>query len=167
MCPLCSMSTIDRFDCNFKLKAHFENLQKKVRFTKDIFKNPTSKTWIPNNKHHSKEIFIEATRNEINNETEKTKRPNYFNLSAKEQKALQELQVRHDIVITHADKDGAVVKLDVENYIKETERQLYNTENYKRLNDNPTAINNKIVNKIIKRFQKENLISKNSRRTGS
>ena len=37
------------------------------------------------------ETFIEATRNEVNNEIEKTKRPNCLNVSVKEQKALQEL----------------------------------------------------------------------------
>ena len=46
------------------------------------------------------------------------KRPNYSNLSVKEQKALQELQSTDDIVITEADKGGAVVILDVEDYIK-------------------------------------------------
>ena len=54
-----------------------------------------------------------------------------------------------------------MVILDVENYIKEAERQLQNTENYKRLNHNQTTTNNKTVNKITKRFHKENLISKN------
>ena len=42
----------------------------------------------------------------------KTKRPNYSNLSVKEQKALQELQSRDDIVITETDRSGAVVILD-------------------------------------------------------
>ena len=54
-----------------------------------------------------------------------------------------------------------MVILDVEDYIKETERQLHNTENYKRLNHNPTTTSNDTVNKIIKKFHKENLISKN------
>ena len=48
----------------------------------------------------------------------------------------------------------------MEDYIKEEERQLLNTENYKRLNYNPTTTNNKTVNKMIKSFHKENLISK-------
>ena len=51
--------------------------------------------------------------------------------------------------------------LDVEDYIKEAERQLHNTENYKRLNHNPTTTNNDTVNKIMKRFYKKKLISKN------
>ena len=68
---------------------------------------------------------------------------------------------RDDTVITDADKGGAVVILDVEEYIKEAETQLHNTENYKRLNHNPTTTNNEAVSKIIKRFHNENLISKN------
>ena len=87
--------------------------ENKARFAEEnIFRKPTNKTWVPNNKHHSIETFIEAARNEINNEIENTKRPNYSNLSVKEQKALQELQSRDDIVITETDKNGAVVILD-------------------------------------------------------
>ena len=54
-----------------------------------------------------------------------------------------------------------VVILDVEIYIEAAKRQLHNTENYKGLNQNPTTTINATVNKIIKRFHKENLISKN------
>ena len=43
---------------------------------------------------------------------------NKQNLSVEEEKALGELQSRDDIVITEADKGGAVVVLDVEDYIK-------------------------------------------------
>ena len=40
-------------------------------------------------------------------------------------------------------------------------QELHTGENYKRLNDNPTTTNNETVNKIIKWFHKEKLISKN------
>ena len=89
------------------------------------------------------------------------KRPNYSNLSVKEQKALWKLQSWDEIVITEADKGDAVIIRDTEDYIKEAERQLHNTENYKRLNHNPTTNKNDTVNAIIKRFHKENLLSKN------
>ena len=62
------------------------------------------------------------------------KRTNYSKLSVKEQKALQELKHRDDIVITDADKGGAVVILDVEDYIKEAERQLDNSGNKGNIN---------------------------------
>ena len=54
-----------------------------------------------------------------------------------------------------------IVILDVEEFIKEVERQLHNTENYKRLNHNPTTTNNDTLYKIIKTFHKKNLINKN------
>ena len=117
---------MEDFYRRIKLKAHFKNPENKARFTDKT--NKTNKTWVSNNNHHSVETFIEATRNEIINEIEKAKRPDYSNLSVKEQKALQE---------------------------------LHTTENYKRLNHNPTTSNNETLNKIIKRFHKENLISKN------
>ena len=49
------------------------------------------------------------------------KQTNYSNSSVKGQKALQALKRRDDIVITDADKGGAVVILDIEDYIKEVE----------------------------------------------
>ena len=100
---------MEDFYRRIKLKAHFKNPENKARFTEEgVFRKPTNKTWVPNNNHHSIDTFMEAAHNEINNEIEKTKRPNYSNLSVKEQKALQELQYRDDILITEADKGGAV-----------------------------------------------------------
>ena len=65
---------LEDFYRRIKLKAHFKNPPKKAPFTdEDIFRKPTNKTCVPNNNHHCIEIFIEATRNEINNEIEKTK----------------------------------------------------------------------------------------------
>ena len=74
---------------------------------------------------------------------------------------MQELQSRKGIVITDADKGGDVVILDVEDYVKEAERQLNNKENYRKINYDPTTVNNETIHKVISRFQKENLLSKN------
>ena len=65
---------------------------------------------------------------------------------------------RDDIIITGADKGGALVTQDVKQYITEAERQLNNAKNYRPLPNHPTKINNDTVNKTIKRFQKEHLI---------
>ena len=61
------------------------------------------------------------------------------------------------MVITNADKGGAVVILDVKNYEKQCERQLNNTENYKHLQKDPTATNNELVRKV----ENEKLAQKN------
>ena len=74
---------------------------------------------------------------------------------------MQELQSRNDIVITDADKGGAVVILDVEDYVKEAERQLNNKENYRKIIYDPATANNETIHKVISRFRKENLLSKN------
>ena len=74
---------------------------------------------------------------------------------------MQQLQSRHDIVITDANEGGAVVVQDVEYYVKEAERQLNNKENYRKINYDPTTTNNDTIHKVISVFQKENLLSKN------
>lgn len=51
-------------------------------------------------------------------------------------------------VIMHAGKGGTVAILDVEDYVKEAERQL------KLINYDPTTANNEVINKVISRFQK-------------
>ena len=58
-----------------------------------------------------------------------------------------------------AGKGGAVVIMDVKDHIKETERQLNNTENFKKLQEDPTATNMKLVNDAIERFKKQKLIN--------
>ena len=74
---------------------------------------------------------------------------------------MQDLHSRKYIVINDADKGGAVVVLDVEDYVKVAERQLNNKENYRKINYHPTTANNETIHKVISRFQKENIQSKN------
>ena len=51
---------------------------------------------------------------------------------------MKDLREREDIIITKADKGGAVVFVDVKDYIKVAERQLNNTQNYRKLQEDPT-----------------------------
>ena len=73
-----------------------------------------------------------------------------YNLSKKERKAITTLSEDESIVIKPADKGGAIVILNTEDYIKECERQLTNTSHYKRLYHNPTKeFNQQILNTLI------------------
>ena len=54
------------------------------------------------------------------------------NLSKDEKVALKDLSKRDDIIITNADKGGAVVIMDVNDYIREAKRQLNNPRNYNK-----------------------------------
>ena len=60
---------------------------------------------------------------------------------------------RDDIIITTADKRGAIVIQGVKLYVKEAERQLNDTENYRPLPNDPSKINNDTGNKT-KDFKK-------------
>ena len=82
------------------------------------------------------------------------------NLYEEEQKAMEELTKRKDIIITNADKSGAVVIMDVEKYINEANRQLSDECKYKKLQEDPTLQHSNLVNNTIDRFKKENIISK-------
>ena len=69
-----------------------------------------------------------------------------FNTTRKERQALQQLKKNEDIVIKPADKGGAIVILNKEDYIKEGERQLRNKDHYRKI-ENPKE--------LIKDFTKE------------
>ena len=60
--------------------------------------------------------------------------------------------------MTKDDKCGAVVLINVDDYMKEAKRQLDNMEFYTKLKVIPTAIYNGIVNKTICDFTKDKLL---------
>ena len=68
---------------------------------------------------------------------------------------------RNDIIITKADKGGAVVIIDVEDYVKEAEHQLSNKDGYKKLQYDPTQTHSRLVNDTIARFKNDKLITEN------
>ena len=72
-------------------------------------------------------------QNELNKEKKKRMKYPKPNLSKGEQKTMEKLAKRKDIIITNADKGSAVVTIDVEKYINEANRQLSNKRNYKKL----------------------------------
>ena len=73
---------------------------------------------------------------------------------------MKHLAKRRDIIITTADKGGAVVIMDTKNYIKEVNRELSDKNNYIILQTEPTLQHNKMVNDTLDRFKNENLLSK-------
>ena len=108
---------------HIKFKAHFKDTTSHQHLTEGKkFKKPSSKSWILSKSHHTVKTFIEVTNKDIYAVIKKLKQPKYYYLSEKEQKALEELKVRDHIVITNADKGGAVVILDVKDYVEECQR---------------------------------------------
>ena len=70
-------------------------------------------------------------------------------LNKKEIKALNDLKDSEDIVITNADKGGAIVISDVKDYVEEANRQLSNRNHYQKLPNNPTTEHAALVENAI------------------
>ena len=60
---------------------------------------------------------------------------------------------KEKIIITNADKGGAVVIMEVEKFISEANRQLSDKRNYKKLQENSTLQHNNLVNETIDRWK--------------
>ena len=103
--------------------------------------------------------FIEATQRELEKEQTKMKEKPYNILTKSEKTSMKELSEQEDIIITKAEKGAAIVIVDVKDYIKEAERQLNNTENYRKRQEDLAATNMKLVNDTIERLKKQKLIN--------
>ena len=127
-----------------------------------LFKPKSNKKCRPDKNHHTVEMYIEATKNALEPEEQNSNRNKYYNnLTKAERKALKELAVSNDIIITKADKGGAVVIIDVEDYVKDAEHQLNNKDAYKKLQYDPTQTHTRLVNDTIARFKNDKLIAEN------
>ena len=139
-----------------KLPTHFkENNPKSNTDQENLpFQIKSKQKWTPKNTHHNVSTFTDLVQNELNREKKKKMKNPKPNLSKGEQKAMEELAKRKDIIITSADKGGAVVIMDVEKYINEANRQLSDKRNYKKLQEDPTLQHSNLVNDAIDRFKK-------------
>ena len=129
-----------QFGRRIKLRDHFG-----LTPPTDGPKLRSQSTWEPANNHHTVHTFIEDFSRRVNKELdhELTKqRANNTNtsnnLKKDELEALESIMAMDDLVITKADKGGAVVLQNVEKYIAEAERQLSDESFYKKVTSNPT-----------------------------
>ena len=71
---------------------------------------------------------------------------------------MEELAKRKDIVITNADKGGALVIMDAEKYTNEANRHIFDKSNWMSSQEDSTLQLSNLVNGAIDRFIKENLL---------
>ncbi len=140
-----------------KLKSYFGKDKTKTITEEEIFKPKSD--WTPTKIHHSVETFCEAVKNEMKNPIEENRY--YKNLTNQEIEEMDELKQRDDLIFTKADKGGALVIMDVNDYIKEADRQLDDTNFYRKLSSDPTKMYAERINSTIERFKEEGLITKN------
>ena len=88
-----------------------------------------------------------------------------FNLKKKERQAIKSLKKNNKIVIKPADKGGAIVIMNREDYKEEGMRQLKRTEHYKKLENQKSEIKNFIntVKEDLDKIVEKGLISKEMR----
>lgn len=109
----------------------------------------------PKETHHTVSTYLDLTENDINPRM-KQRTTNKSNWTYKEQTAMEKLAKRNNLIITNADKSGAVVIMDTGSYIKEANQQLSAKGSYKKLTQDPISQHNKMVNHTIERFKNEN-----------
>ena len=102
------------------------------------------------------ETFVTAINNDINDSEPKAIPRD--NLTKEERRALKDLQNREDIIITKADKGGAVVIWDTKDYIAEAERQLNDITTYEKLESDPTDRHIEIIKITLQNFKTQGII---------
>ena len=122
------------------------------------FKIKTKEKWTPKETHHTISTYIDLVENDINALMKEPTKKLKSNLTYKEHAAMEELAKRKDLIITNADKGGAVVIMDTDSYIKEANGQLSYKTSYKQLTQEPTLQHNRMVNQTIERFKTEKLL---------
>ena len=146
-----------------KLKAHFASTEYTNEEEGQFQQNKTypflreKSSWEPKSVHHNIKTYIDAVEKDLE-EHNTTKHLPKCNITKKEKKAIIELSNRNDLIITKADKGGATVILDVQDYIREAQRQLDDENFYKKLNTNLTEIYNMKINQIIDNFVRQKAI---------
>ena len=84
--------------------------------------------------------------NQMREEQKKSRRPR-FNTTKAEGKAMITLKSNKNIIIKPEDKGGAIVIQNLTDYIKEGERQLANTQHYKKL-ENPSILKKEFIREV-------------------
>ena len=112
---------------NIKLRVHFGstgNNSNEPRFK-------TNSNLLPDKLPSCVETFITAINHDI--KSSKSKNIPRDNITKSERQAILNLQKRNGIIVTKAGKGGAVVILDIKDYIDEADRQVNDTNNYEQL----------------------------------
>ena len=125
------------------LRAHFGPSNDRPN---DGLTSSGNSTWLPKDTHHTVKTYIQKVRNDFESYSS-TPNPTRPNLSPGEKEAMENLAGREDIIISKADKGGAVVIQDVEDYIQEANRQLNDSEFYRKVDRDLTKEHSEEVNK--------------------
>lgn len=148
------------FNRTIRLQHHFQVKERTATTPADPYKPPSG--WVPKASQNKQlDAYLNVITEEIVNDLNTPKR-RYHNISREERTAITELRENPNIIIKPADKGGAVVILNLHEYLQEAHRQLEDRDTYTKLNEdlNPkitkeitnfvNSINNKISTNLAK-----------------
>ena len=151
---------LKQFGRRIKLRDHFGNT---TQSDGPNFKSQSN--WEPATNHHTVQTFLEDFSRKVNNELDDDRTKERAintntsnNLKKDELEALESIKTMDDIIVTKADKGGAVVVQDVEKYIAEAERQLGDESFYKKVNVNPTREHEALICNAIDNLKQQELL---------
>ena len=126
----------------------------------DIPNTKPKSTWEPKKKHHTINSFIEALNNDVDEIFKHKQTLPRNNISQHEKNIISEFSKREDLVFTKADKGGAIVILDLEDYIEKANKELKDEIYYKKISYDPTHNYMKIVSETIEIFHCQQVLAK-------
>ncbi|CAN7978991.1 unnamed protein product [Ixodes persulcatus] len=136
------LQDLDNFARNLRLREYFQGRPKNVQ---DPLLVNTDKSWTPNaNRDKHLDLYIKAVQKDVVAKY-RERRPHTYNLSSSERDSLKSLSSRRDIIIKPADKGGAIVVMNSDDYLYEGHRELRNTSFYQALEHDPTKAHSSIV----------------------
>ena len=144
----------DLYLFNRRLKLSYFFKDHENTYTTNPFKPSTG--WTPHiDREPALETYFKLLENATTGHRNKKTRPN---ISRDESTAIRNLNNNKDIIIKPADKGGAIVLLNKEDYLREAYRQLSDSLTYKELNKDPTNKTNAEIIKLISQWDKRNLL---------
>ena len=147
---------LEVFGRKLRLKWHFRNEKNSYTipdpFVEKSKFNPRSDAMI--------EVYLSCLEDKILNMADSFS-PTYNNLTREERSALNSLRDDTSIVIKEADKGSAVVVWDREDYIKEANSQLHDTQVYEETSFDSKFLSDAIFQTLQKMKLKEEITDKN------
>ncbi|CAH2300453.1 Hypothetical predicted protein, partial [Pelobates cultripes] len=150
-------SDVEEFFRRMRLKEYFHD-KESTETTMDYNNRKKNTNFSPAPGRNAKlDSYIESFRlRTVSLTTKQNQKKMFHNLSVQEQMAINDLKNNHAITIKPADKGGAVVIMNTQDYIKEGDRQLSDDKYYRKLNEDPTKEYTSQLRELIKSFP-ENL----------
>ena len=126
---------------NFKDNGMYNPTPEDQLFKPSLIKNLDLVKTIPQKRTQKQPKMLQKQKSK--------KKKSYNNVTNGERTALKELLDLNDVVITRADKGGAIIIINMKDYVKEVEHPLSNKESYKKHQHDPRQIHPRLVNDTI------------------